>query len=474
MERDLVVYNTMTKEKEVFEPIKEGEVNMYVCGPTTYNYIHLGNARPIVVFDTVRRYLEYKGYKVNYIQNFTDVDDKIINRAKEENDEPLRLAARYIEAFYEDVEALNVLPATKNPKVSEHIDEIIAFVQGLIDKGYAYELEGDVYFAVRKDKEYGKLSGRDLDDLQAGARVEVDTRKHDPLDFALWKSAKEGEIAWQSPWGMGRPGWHIECSAMSLKYLGEQFDIHGGGQDLIFPHHENEVAQTECLTGKTMAKYWMHNGFITINKEKMSKSLNNFFLLRDILEKYDPQTVRFYLLSVHYRSPLDFADELLEMTEKGLERMCNSAKALHKAIGTAKEENTQEGAQLIAKANEMKRAFETAMNDDFNTALAGAAFYDFVREVNIYLKNAILDKRAMEEAEGIWLKLADVFGLDLLAEKAEGNDETLNQVMELVIALRKEARANKNYQMADDIRNRLNEIGIVLEDSPQGTTWKKK
>ena len=474
MERDLVVYNTMTKEKEVFEPIKEGEVNMYVCGPTTYNYIHLGNARPIVVFDTVRRYLEYKGYKVNYIQNFTDVDDKIINRAKEENDEPLRLAARYIEAFYEDVEALNVLPATKNPKVSEHIDEIIAFVQGLIEKGYAYELEGDVYFSVRKDKEYGKLSGRDLDDLQAGARVEVDTRKHDPLDFALWKSAKEGEIAWKSPWGMGRPGWHIECSAMSLKYLGEQFDIHGGGQDLIFPHHENEVAQTECLTGKTMAKYWMHNGFITINKEKMSKSLNNFFLLRDILAKYDPQTVRFYLLSVHYRSPLDFADELLEMTEKGLERMCNSAKALHKAIENAAGENTQEGIQLVEKANEMKKAFETAMNDDFNTALAGAAFYDFVREVNIYLKNAVLDKKAMQEAEAIWLKLAEVFGLDLLAEKTDGNDETLNQVMELVIALRKEARVNKNYQMADDIRNRLNEIGIVLEDSPQGTTWKKK
>ena len=474
MNGKLMVYNTMSKEKEEFVPLKAGEVNMYVCGPTTYNYIHLGNARPIVVFDTVRRYLEYKGYRVNYIQNFTDVDDKIINRAKEENDEPLALAARYIEAFYEDVEALNVLPATKNPKVSEHIREIIDFVQGLIDKGYAYELEGDVYFAVRKDSEYGKLSGRDLDDLQAGARVEVDTRKHDPLDFALWKSAKEGEISWESPWGPGRPGWHIECSAMSLKYLGEQFDIHGGGQDLIFPHHENEVAQTECLTGKAMAKYWMHNGFITINKEKMSKSLNNFFLLRDILAKYDAQTVRFYLLSVHYRSPLDFADELLEMTEKGLERMCNSAKALHKAIATAQDQSTDEGKALVEKALAMQDAFETAMDDDFNTALAGAAFYDFVREVNIYLKQPILDKQAMQQAEEIWLKLANVMGLNLLYEAEGAQDELLEQVMELMIALRKEARAAKNYAMADDIRNRLGEIGIVLEDSPQGTTWKRK
>ncbi|MBO4948761.1 MAG: cysteine--tRNA ligase, partial [Peptococcaceae bacterium] len=294
----MMVHNTLNNTKMEFKTIEPGKVKMYVCGPTTYNYIHLGNARPIVVFDTIRRYLTYRGYEVTYIQNFTDVDDKIIKRAHEENDDPIKLAARYIDEFFKDVNALNVLPASTYPKVSEHMQEIIDFVQDIINAGYGYELDGDVYFSVRKYEEYGKLSGRNLDDMQAGARVDVDNRKQDPMDFALWKSAKPGEPAWDSPWGKGRPGWHIECSAMSRKYLGDQFDIHGGGQDLIFPHHENEIAQTECVTGKPMANYWLHNGFITINSEKMSKSLGNFFLLREILEKFDSETVRFYLLSV--------------------------------------------------------------------------------------------------------------------------------------------------------------------------------
>jgi len=470
MKENLVVYNTLTNQKEPFVPINEGKVGMYVCGPTTYNYIHLGNARPIVVFDTIRRYLSYIGYEVTYIQNFTDVDDKIINRANEEGDEPLKLAARYIDEFYKDTAALNTLPASKNPKVSEHITEIVDFVKGLVDKGYAYEMDGDVYFSVRKDENYGKLSGRDLDDLKAGARVDVDNRKQDPLDFALWKKAKAGEPAWESPWGAGRPGWHIECSAMSLKYLGEQFDIHGGGQDLIFPHHENEIAQTECLTGKQMAKYWMHNGFITINKEKMSKSLGNFFLLREILEKFDPQTVRFYLLSVHYRSPLDFDDEKLQVAQKGLERLRNAYHALEQAAATDGDD-----AEFAAKVAQAKAAFEQAMDDDFNTALAQAALFDLVREINIYLK-AAPKKSAIVAAKDALVELSGILGLDLSAkaEEAVVDDGLLNEVMELVIALRKEARANKNYQMADDIRNRLGEIGIVLEDSPKGTTWKRK
>lgn len=472
MKENLVVYNTMTKQKEPFIPHKKDEVGMYVCGPTTYNYIHLGNARPIVVFDTIRRYLEYSGYKVTYIQNFTDVDDKIIKRANEEGDEPLKLAARYIDEFYKDTKSLNILPATKNPKVSEHIDDIIDFVQSLIDKGYAYELDGDVYFSVRKDKNYGKLSGRDLDDLQSGARVEVDNRKQDPLDFALWKSAKPGEPYWESPWGKGRPGWHIECSAMSLKYLGTEFDIHGGGQDLIFPHHENEIAQSECLTGQVMAKYWLHNGFITINKEKMSKSLGNFFLLREILEKFDPQTVRFYLLSVHYRSPLDFDDEKLHVAQKGLERLRHGAESLEKALAQAPSGEDADFTAVLAKT---RADFEKAMDDDFNTALAQAVLFDFVREINIYLKG-MPHETTIKQTITLLQELSGILGLDLWANdnKNAADDGLLNDVLELLIALRKEARAEKNYKLADDIRNRLGEIGIILEDAPTGTVWKRK
>ena len=401
------------------------------------------------------------------------MDDKIIKRAHEENDDPIKLAARYIDEFFKDVNALNVMPATKHPKVSEHMQEIIDFVQDIINAGFGYVVDGDVYFAVRKYEEYGKLSGRNLDDMQAGARVDVDNRKQDPMDFALWKSAKPGEPAWDSPWGKGRPGWHIECSAMSRKYLGDQFDIHGGGQDLIFPHHENEIAQTECVTGKPMANYWLHNGFITINSEKMSKSLGNFFLLRDILDKFDSETVRFYLLSVHYRSPLDFDDEKLQVAQKGLERMKNCYAAMTNALKAASAENTADGAELVAKVAAIEEAFQDAMNDDFNTALASAALFDMAREINTYLKNEVLDKAALEKAAASYTALLNIMGLDFAAEGAV-DDGLVDDLMNLLIDLRKQARAEKNYAMADQIRNQLSEIGVLLEDTKQGTTWKRK
>lgn len=473
MNKTIMVHNTLNNRKEEFKTLEPGKVKMYVCGPTTYNYIHLGNARPIVVFDTIRRYLTYAGYEVTYIQNFTDVDDKIIKRAHEENDDPIRLAARYIDEFFKDVKQLNVLPATKYPKVSEHMAEIIKLVQDIIDAGYGYELDGDVYFSVRKYDNYGKLSGRNLDDMQAGARVNVDDRKQDPMDFALWKSAKPGEPAWDSPWGKGRPGWHIECSAMSRKYLGDQFDIHGGGQDLIFPHHENEVAQTECVTGKNMANYWLHNGFITINSEKMSKSLGNFFLLRDILEKFDPQTVRFYLLSVQYRSPLDFDDEKLQVAQKGLERLKNCYLAAKNALPTAGADNAEAGESMLTAVRALEDAYQDAMNDDFNTALASAALFDISREINTYLKQDVLHAPSLQAAFTIFEALLQVMGLDFNPQTGE-DDGLADQLMALLIDLRKQARADKNYAMADQIRNQLNEIGIILEDGKQGTTWKRK
>ena len=366
-----------------------------------------------------------------------------------------------------------MLPATKYPKVSEHMPEIIDFVQRIIDAGYGYELDGDVYFSVRKYAGYGRLSGRNLDDMQAGARVDVDSRKQDPMDFALWKSAKPGEPAWDSPWGKGRPGWHIECSAMSRKYLGEQFDIHGGGQDLIFPHHENEIAQTECVTGKPMANYWLHNGFITINSEKMSKSLGNFFLLRDILEKFNAETVRFYLLSVQYRSPLDFDDEKLQVAQKGLERLKNCYIAMTNGLKAANAENTETAAALLQKIAAVEEAFQDAMNDDFNTALASAALFDMAREINTYLKQEVLDKTALQKAADTYTALLSIMGLDFAVDNSI-DDGLVDDLMNLLINLRKQARADKNYAMADQIRNQLNELGVILEDTKQGTTWKRK
>ena len=466
---NLHVYNTLTNRKEKFYPTLEGQVRMYVCGPTTYNFIHLGNGRPIVVFDTVRRYLQYLGYKVTYIQNFTDVDDKIINRAREEGAEPLALADKYIQEYFQDADKLNVKRADTHPKVSDHIIEIINYVQGLIDKGIAYEVDGDVYFSVRKFDDYGKLSGRTLDDLLVGARVEVDTRKQDPLDFALWKKAKEGELSWKSPWGEGRPGWHIECSAMSCKYLGEEFDIHGGGSDLVFPHHENEIAQTESFQGKPMAKYWLHNGFITVNQEKMSKSLGNFFLLRDIFDKFDPMVVRFYLLSTHYRSPLDFDDEKLQVAQKGLERLANAYNQLEYGLKNAS--NNTGGEKLVEAARRAQNEFVKAMDDDFNTALAIAALFDLTREINTYFKEKELNKGALEEAKRVFDDLLEVLGVNLTVEKA-GDSKLVEGLMEMVIEIRQTARKNKDFTTADLIRDKLKELGVTLEDTPQGAKWK--
>jgi len=469
MDNSLHVYNTLTKKKEKFLSKEKDHVGMYVCGPTTYNFIHLGNARPIVVFDTIRRYLQYIGFKVTYIQNFTDIDDKIIKRANEEGAEPLELGARYINEYFQDVDKLNVKRADVHPKVTEHIEEIIDFVQKLEEKGYAYEVDGDVYFAVRKFADYGKLSGRSLDDLMVGARVEVDQRKKDPLDFALWKKAKVGEPAWESPWGKGRPGWHIECSTMSYKYLGEEFDIHGGGYDLIFPHHENEIAQTESLTGTPMAKYWLHNGFITVNQEKMSKSLGNFFLLREIIEKFDPMVVRFYLLSTHYRSPLDFDDEKLEVAQKGLERLKNAYLQLGYGLKVAGV--NENGEKLKTAALETKDKFINAMNDDFNTALAIAALFDLAREINTYLKEKELDKETLELSKRVFEDLLGVMGLRLTAKEVESS-ELVEGLMELIINVRQNARKNKDFKTADFIRDKIKKLGIVLEDTPQGTNWK--
>ena len=411
---------------------------------------------------------------MTFVSNFTDVDDKIIKRANEEGQDPVKLAAYYIDAYFEDTKALNVMPADVHPKVSEHIQQIIDFVQGLIDKGYAYALDnGDVYYSVRKFADYGQLSGRDINDLLSGARVEVDEKKKDPLDFALWKSAKPGEPYWESPWGKGRPGWHIECSAMSAQYLGDTFDIHGGGQDLIFPHHENEIAQSCALHDAPMARYWMHNGFITINQEKMSKSKGNFFMLRDILERFDPQVVRFYLLSVQYRSPLDFDDEKIEVAGRGLERLKNASEAVAKAMKLAGAHEDDDAAELRAKAEKAEADFRAAMNDDFNTALAIAALFELAKDINIYLKKDQFDAKTLEMAQKVLTDLANVLGIELEASTG-ADDDLADKLMDLIIAIRKDARANKDFQTADRIRDGLAEIGVILEDSKAGTTWKRQ
>jgi len=476
---ELKVYNTLAGKKEVFVPQVEGRVGMYVCGPTTYNYIHLGNARPLVVFDTVRRYFEYLGYQMTYVQNFTDVDDKIINKAQEEKEQPLQLAARYVEEYFKDAEALNVQRASVHPKVSEHMSEIIDFVQALVVKGYAYESEGDVYFSVTSFDQYGKLSKRDLADLQAGARVEVTEQKRHPGDFALWKSAKPGEPSWSSPWGEGRPGWHIECSAMSHKYLGQTFDIHAGGMDLIFPHHENEIAQSEACYGSPMARYWLHNGFITVNQEKMSKSLGNFFMLRDILKKFSGQVIRFYLLSTHYRSPIDFDDDKLEVAKRGLERLQTSYRLLVEALLKAKGDKmgqTSLESELKGDVLSVKERFLEAMNDDFNTALAIAVLFDLARISNAYIMEDANDQEkltVLENARKLFLDFAGVLGLKL---EGEGNlaSVELEQEVDKLIKERQEARGNKDFQKADNIREKLKEMGVILEDTPQGIRWRLK
>lgn len=482
------IYNTLNNRKEEFAPRRPGKVDMYVCGPTTYNLIHLGNARPLIIFDTVRRYLEYSGYNVTYIQNFTDIDDKIINRAKEEAMDPLALAEKYIKEYYKDAGALGVRPATIHPRVSEHLPEIVEMIQNIIKNGYAYEVEGDVYFSVTKFEGYGKLSGRKLEDMQAGARINIDDRKHHPMDFALWKSAKPGEPAWESPWGEGRPGWHIECSAMANKYLGMGFDIHCGGFDLIFPHHENEIAQAEaCLKAEPFAKYWMHNGFITVNEEKMSKSLGNFFTVREILAKYEPEVVRFYMLSTHYRSPLDFDDTKLEMNKKSLARLHNALdnlQALQKGLSFGESDISleREIGALKNSLNKAEKDFREAMDDDFNTSLALASLFELAREANAFGKalaehvgktiSASVKQSLIEVRDG-FLNLGRVVGLFEEASVASvGESDLVEKLMNLIIEVRHEARTQKNWPVADSIRNKLGEIGIVLEDTPQGVRWK--
>ncbi|NLI92337.1 MAG: cysteine--tRNA ligase [Peptococcaceae bacterium] len=469
------LFNSLTRSKEEFVPREPGKASIYACGPTTYNYFHLGNARMLVVFDMVRRYLISKGYDVTYVQNFTDVDDKIIKRAAEEGCDPFVLARKYIDEYFKDASALQILPADVHPKATEHITEMIDIVAKLEEKGLAYNIDGDVYFAVEKFPGYGKLSGRSLEDMQAGARVEVDEKKRNPMDFALWKKAKKGEPFWESPWGQGRPGWHIECSAMALKYLGPGFDIHGGGGDLIFPHHENEIAQSEgCLDGEPFARYWMHNAFITINQEKMSKSLGNFFLVRDVLKKFSGNVIRFYLLGTHYRSPLDFDDEKLVMASKGLDRLKNSVRLAQEALAKVlPDEEPFFEDDLIAAARLARKSFEEAMDDDFNSAQAYSALFDLAREINTYLTKEIKQPFALTEACNTLQELGQILGFDLQAEDEISGEEEgkLSQVMDLVLDIRKNARKNKDWATADLIRDRMKEIGIVIEDTPDGVRW---
>jgi len=458
------VYNTLTNRKEEFVPIEPGKVKMYVCGPTVYNYFHIGNARPFVVFDTLRRYFKFRGYDVKFVQNFTDVDDKIINRAKEEGITAPEVSEKYIKEYFNDAEALNVLKADVHPKVSEHIPEIIAFVQDLIDKGYAYEADGDVYYSTRKFPEYGKLSGQNIDDLESGARIAIGEVKKDPLDFALWKARKEeSEIAWESPWGMGRPGWHIECSTMAKKHLGETIDIHGGGQDLTFPHHENEIAQSEAHNGVPFAHYWMHNGYINVDGKKMSKSLNNFFTVRDIRKNYSGDVIRFFLLSGHYRSPINFSDTLMEQSKQGYERIATAIETLEFLKSNGSDEAMADEAAKIASLDKHREKFIEVMDDDLNTADGIAAIFELVSEINLDVKDGA-SKSFAEEALRRVKELTDVLGLFGGKDEEEG----LGDDIQALIDERQAARKEKNWARADEIRDQLAAMGITLKDTPQG------
>lgn len=473
----LKVYNTMTRQKEEFKPLKPGEVSIYCCGVTPYNHPHIGNARPFVTWDVIRRYFAKKGYRVHYIQNFTDVDDKIIAAANKEGVTWKDISDRYIKAYFEAMDALNVRHADVYPRVSETMPEIIAMVQDLIDKGFAYVVDGDVFYSVEKFAGYGKLSGRNLEDMKAGARIEVDTRKHHPMDFALWKSAKPGEPSWDSPWGKGRPGWHIECSTMSLKYLGEKFDFHGGGSDLIFPHHENEIAQSQACIGDdhSFAQYWLHNGFITIHNEKMSKSKNNFFTVKDILKEYPGEVIRFFILQTHYRSPLDFSDERLKEAQTSLGRLTNTKEYSDEL---AKKEGTADtAAELAATADKLLKNFYEAMDDDFNTALAISQMFALSKEINIYYQDVTNGSKAFDaedfaKVRADYLEMAGIIGI-FEQQEAAGNDGLADKLMEIIIAIRQDARKEKNWALADKLRDELKEAGIILEDTPNGVRWKK-
>jgi cysteinyl-tRNA synthetase len=461
------IYNTLNRQKETFHPLQEGKVSMYVCGPTVYNYIHIGNARPAIVFDAVRRYFEYKGYTVDYVLNFTDVDDKIIKAAHELGEEVPVIADRFIDAYLEDVGALGVKKATRNPRVMDTMDDIITFIDTLVKKGNAYTVDGDVYFKPRSFNGYGKLSHQSIDELRSGARIQVGEKKEDPLDFALWKKAKEGEIAWDSPWGKGRPGWHIECSTMVKKYLGDTIDIHAGGQDLTFPHHENEIAQSEAVTGKTFANYWMHNGYINIDNEKMSKSLGNFVLTRDLIAQHDPEVLRFFMLSVHYRNPINFTEELLESAKHSLERI----QSAYYNLGYRKQSSmnlTKDTDIWLDKINDFKVAFEAAMDDDFNTANAIATLFDLTKEANVYLQS---DQTATEVIEAFQESMHSLLGVLGIGIKDE--ESLLDETIDALILERNEARKLRNFERADEIRDMLKEKNILLEDTSQGVRWKR-
>ncbi|MEK3936995.1 cysteine--tRNA ligase [Sporosarcina sp. FSL W7-1349] len=461
------IYNTLTRKKEPFIPIEEGKVKMYVCGPTVYNYIHIGNARPVIVFDTVRRYLEYRGYDVTYVSNFTDVDDKIIKAANELGEEVGELTDRFIEAYFEDVGALGCGKADVHPRVTEHIEDIIRFIGVLVEKGFAYESKGDVYYRTRNFEGYGKLSHQSIDELKVGARVEQGEKKENDLDFALWKAAKEGEIAWESPWGAGRPGWHIECSVMAREHLGDTIDIHAGGQDLTFPHHENEIAQSEAMTGKTFANYWMHNGYINIDNEKMSKSLGNFVLVHDIRKQIDPKVLRFFMLSVHYRHPVNFSQDLVESAANGLERIQTAYNNLQHRLKTSADLGDQKDIWNY-KIDELVHTFETAMDDDFNTANGIAAIFDLVKLANVYLLEKNTQAEVLERFIATFDRLMGVLGLPFSDES-----ELLDEEIEALIEERLAARRERNFARADEIRDELKAKGILLEDTAQGTRWKR-
>lgn len=462
------VFNTLTRTKEEFVPLESGKVKMYVCGPTVYNFFHIGNGRTFIVFDTIRRYLEYRGYEVNFIQNFTDIDDKMINKANDEGTTVKEVGDKYITEYYKDADGLNIKRATTNPRATDYITDIIEFVKGLVDKGYAYEVNGDVYFRTKKFNGYGKLIGQNLEDLQAGARINIDERKEDPMDFAVWKSQKPGEPAWESPWGLGRPGWHIECSCMAKKLLGDTIDIHAGGMDLAFPHHENEIAQSEALTGRPFANYWMHSAFLNVNNQKMSKSLNNFLTARDALQQYDADVIRFLMLSGHYRIQLNFSNELLESAKASVERLYNAVGNLESLISEVKIEAITNEEKLYMNTLEgYRQRYIEKMDDDFNTADAISVLFDLVRDINT---NVTINssKELCENALGLIRELGMPLGI--LQKTTKGS---LEEEVESLIEQRQNARKNRDFALADKIRDALKARGIVLEDTPQGVRWKK-
>ena len=462
------IYNTMTRKKEEFVPQDKNEVKIYACGPTVYNYIHIGNARPLCVFDVLRRYLEYRGYNVRFVQNFTDIDDKIIKRANEEGVQFSDISEKYIKEFWTDADGLNFKRATVHPRATENIDEIISIISSLVEKGYAYQAGDDVYFRTLKFKEYGKLSHQPIEDLESGARIAVGEVKEDPLDFALWKGAKPGEPYWDSPWGKGRPGWHIECSAMNRKYLGKTIDIHCGGKDLVFPHHENEIAQSECANGCTFSRYWMHNGYINVDNVKMSKSLGNFKTVREIANAYGYEVIRYFLISAHYRSPINYSIDIIEQCKSALERLYTCRESLDFAIRNASGEASEGEDELLKLFESRKAEFIEAMDDDLNTADGIAALFELVKDINTHIISKPVSKAVCEKAAQIFDELCSVLGL-LYNRKSNDIDEDIERLIEQ----RQQARADKNWAEADRIRDELKERGIILKDTPQGVTWSR-